>query len=60
MTTPAHHLARTAILTLAEVKAATAAFDAGDINACDALDAILVAVDAYRAMAEPDPRREAA
>jgi hypothetical protein len=38
----------TAIFTLAEIKAATEAFDRGDANACDALDAILVAVEAYR------------
>lgn len=61
MTTPApHHRARTAILTLAEVKAATTAFDAGEINVFDALDAIIEAIDAFRTVAEPDTRREAA
>lgn len=38
----------TAILTLVEIKAATEAFDRGEANAFDALDAILVAVEAYR------------
>lgn len=48
----------TAILTLAEIKAATEAFDRGDTNVCAALDAIIVAIEAYRnAMAS---RRDAA
>ena len=46
-----------AILTLAEIKAATEAFDRGDANAFDALEEIVVAVDAWRAAR---PRREAA
>jgi hypothetical protein len=61
MTMPDHLLlARTAILTLAEVKAATTAFDDGEINVFDALDAIGAALDAFRAVAAPDSRREAA
>lgn len=48
----------TAILRLAEIKAAVEAFDRGDTNVFDALDAIIVAVEAYRnAMAS---RRDAA
>ena len=52
------HTTKTAILTLAEIKAATEAFDRGEANAFDALDAIEVAIDAYRAAARP--RRDAA
>lgn len=48
----------TAIFALAEIKAATEAFDRGDANACDALDAILVAVEAYRVALQTN--REAA
>lgn len=48
------------ILTLAEIKAALEAFDRGEINAFDALDAIVVEVEAYRAVARPANRREAA
>jgi hypothetical protein len=47
-----------AILTLAEIKAAVEAFDRGDTNLFDALDAILVAVEAYQAAAASDSRRE--
>lgn len=50
--------AKTAVLTLAEIKAATEAFDRGETNAYDAIDSITVAVDAYRATAET--RRKAA
>lgn len=49
---------RRAILTLAEVKAAAEAFDRGDSNVFDALDAIVVAVEAYQNVAAP--RRDAA
>ena len=45
--------AKAAILTLAEIKAATDAFDRGDINVFDALDEIRMAVDVYRAAASP-------
>jgi len=37
-----------AILTLAEIKAATESFDAGQANVFDALDAIMFAIEAYR------------
>ena len=37
-----------AIITLAEIKAATESFDAGQANAFDALDAIMFAIEAYR------------
>jgi hypothetical protein len=40
-------LAKRAVLVMAEIKAATDAFDRGDTNAFDALDAIRVAVEAY-------------
>lgn len=50
--------ATTAILTLGEVKAAVEAFDRGDTNAFDALDAIVVAVEAHQAAMADDKRRE--
>ena len=37
-----------AIFTLAKIKGATQAFDKGQTNVFDALDAIVVALDAYR------------
>jgi hypothetical protein len=40
--------ATAAVLVLAEIKAATDAFNQGETNAFDALDAIGVAIDAYR------------
>lgn len=42
-------ITKTAILSLAAIKAATEAFDRGDSNAFEALDAIVVAVEGYRA-----------
>ena len=51
-------VARRAILVLADVKSAVEAFDAGEIGVFDALDAIEVAVEAYRTAAET--RRNAA
>ena len=51
-------LATTAILTLAEIKAAVEAFDRGDTNVFDALDAIFVAVEAHQAATADDGRRE--
>ncbi len=48
----------TAILALAEIKAAVEAFDRGDTNAFDALDAIIVAVEAHQAAMADDKRRE--
>lgn len=50
--------AKNAILTLAKIKAALASFDRGDSNAFDALDAIVVAVEAHRSA--NGYRREAA
>ncbi len=51
-------LAKRAVLAMAEIKAATDAFDRGDTNVFDALDAIRVAVEAC---AESEAgRREAA
>jgi len=47
-----------AILTLARIKAATEAFDRGDINVLEALDAIRMVAEAHRAAASP--AREAA
>lgn len=44
-------LVKAALLALAEIKAATEAFDRGEENVFDALDAIVVAIDAYRAAA---------
>ena len=38
----------TAILALAEIKTAVEAFDRGEANVFDALDAIAVAVEAYQ------------
>jgi len=40
-------LAKRAVLLMAEIKAATDAFDRGDANVFDSLDAIRVAVEAY-------------
>lgn len=40
-------LAKRAVLVMAEVKVATDAFDRGDTNVFDSLDAIRVAVEAY-------------
>jgi hypothetical protein len=50
--------ATTAILTLAEVKAAVEAFDRGKSNVFEALDAIIVAVEAHQAAMAHDSRRE--
>lgn len=51
-------LAKNAILTLAEIKATIDAFDRGAANLFDTLDSIVVAIEAYEAVAEP--RRKAA
>jgi hypothetical protein len=51
-------LAKQAVLVMAEIKAATDAFDRGDTNVFDALDAIRVAVETYSE--EEDGKREAA
>jgi hypothetical protein len=47
-----------AIFTLAKIKAATHAFDKGQTNVFDALDAIVVEVEAYRS--GPIARRKVA
>jgi hypothetical protein len=49
---------RAAILTLAEIKAASEAFDKGEVNAYDTLDAIVAAIEAYHAAEQR--RRKAA
>lgn len=46
------------ILAMAEIKAATDAFDNGDTNVFDALDTITAVIDAYRASVQI--KREAA
>lgn len=38
---------------MAEIKAAVDAFDRGDVNVFDALDAVLVAAEGYRSAASP-------
>lgn len=52
--------AKRAILTMAEIKAALEAFDRGESNVFDALDAIIVEVEAYRAAGRLENSREAA
>lgn len=47
-----------AILLLAEIKAAVEAFDRGETNAFDVVDAVTHAVSAYHAAAKP-PRKAA-
>jgi len=51
-------LAKRAVLVMAEIKVAADAFDQGDTNVFDALDAIRVAVEAYAK--EEDSERKAA
>lgn len=46
------------VLAMAEIKAATDAFDNGDTNVFDALDAVIAVIDAYRASIQI--RRDAA
>jgi hypothetical protein len=61
MTDHEHHTpAALAIFTLAAIKAATDAFDSGDTSASDALDAIVEAIDDFRAAAADRSQREAA
>ena len=55
-----HALATTAILTLAEIKHVAEAFDGGEVNLFDALDAIGVAVEAYQGEVQQQARRGAA
>lgn len=52
--------ARAAIHAIAEIKNAAEAFDRGDANVFDALDAVTVAIERYRATADRAPRRDAA
>lgn len=55
--------ATTAILTLADIKAAVEAFEQGEVNVFDALDAIAMAIEASKATAREgtaQPRRNAA
>jgi hypothetical protein len=52
--------AKAIILTLAEIKTAVEAFDRGETNALDAMDAIVAEVEAYRAAARSDKLRDAA
>lgn len=40
-------LAKQAVLAMAEIKAATEAFDRGDTNVFDALDAVRVAIEEF-------------
>jgi hypothetical protein len=47
-----------AILTMAEIKAATDGFNSGKTNVFDALDAVAVAIEAFREAERP--RRKAA
>ncbi len=49
-----------AVLTLAEIAAAFEAFNRGDSNVLDALDAIIMAVEAHQAVLRPESRREVA
>lgn len=48
----------TAILVLAEIKAAIETFDRGDANVLDALDAIIVALEAHPAAMASGLRRQ--
>jgi hypothetical protein len=52
-TPPVIPAAQAAILTLAEIKAAVEAFEDGETNVLDTLDAIVVAVADYLAATEP-------
>ncbi len=59
MNTPQNlSLPHAVIMAIAEIKAAADAFDRGETNAYDAMDAIVVAIEAYRAAVER--RRDAA
>lgn len=49
-----------AILTIAAITAAIEAFNRGDTNVFDALDAIIVAAEAHQALVSPEPRHDAA
>lgn len=49
-----------ALFSLAEIKAAIAAFEEGEVNLFDTLDAIMATVEAFRSAAAAPDRREAA
>ncbi len=49
-----------ALVTLAAIKAAIEGFDDGETNLFDTLDAITMAIEAFRAGADAPGRREAA
>lgn len=51
-----HRPARAAILTLAEIKAAVADFDRGDVNVFQALEAVLAALGAGEPVVRPRER----
>ena len=51
---------KAAIIAMAEIKAAVETFDRGEANVFDALDAIIVEIEAYRAADRPGNSREAA
>ena len=55
-----HSRSAAAIFTLAKIKAAVEAFDQGDSNVFDVLEAITVAVEMHRATATSEPHRDAA
>ena len=45
--------ATNAVLTMADIAAAAKAFEQGEINVFDALDAVAVAIEAYEANTRP-------
>lgn len=52
--------AHAAILAFEEMKQAVDAFDRGETNIFDAVDSIIVAVEAYQAATRAEPHRDAA
>lgn len=54
------HRTHAAILAVEEMKQAVDAFDRGETNVFDALDSIIVAVEAYQAATRVEPHRGAA
>lgn len=54
------HPSHTAVLTISEIKAAVEAFEDGDVNVFETLDAIVVTVEAYQASLHSDTKRDAA
>ena len=49
--TDTNSFAKATIITLAEIKASLEAFDRGETNVLDALDSVVVAIEAYEAAA---------